>query len=527
MKIKILLLEHPRARRPERCNDIANTPLSSCLFSGYVAATLLREGHEVEIVEGYLDGLSYGQIRERALSFAPDIIGVHMVYNWGEDRELARSLSELKRLCRPRYIAAYGYYPTFAFMDIPALFPAVDGVLAGEPELTFRSLAREVCRGGNLKNKRIPGLAAADGGEIRMEKFPLPQVAADLDSLPFPFRTQAMRRLPEVNLLGSRGCYGRCSFCHLSAFWGSWRGRSPENIAAEIDLVTGESGARDFYFTDPNFFGPGESGQQRALRLASLLAPRKEKIRFGMEARVNDIKEDTIRALAGAGLRQILLGLESGRDESLRRMGKMTTVRQGEEALRILRRHGIEPNVGFIMFEPCSTLEDIRENFEFLKRNMLLENLAVTANVLNHPQILLKGTKAFSNETAGGKRAAENEVRSDGALPYEVEARFKMPEVGDLAFIMRRAANFLFVRMDGIWSGRVLAPAGAQERYRQINAFFVDVFDSTLSRLKADGRLGPGGAEKLASEAEAEILKLLPAEHLREENIALKMKGEL
>ncbi len=514
MKMKVLLLEHPRARRPERCNDIANTPLSSCLFSGYVAATLLKEGHEAEIIEGYLEGLSYGQIRERVLSFAPDIIGVHMVYNWAEDLELARFLSEIKRQCQPRYIAAYGYYPTFAFMDIPSLFQAVDGVIAGEPELTFRSLASEVCRGGSLKNKNIPGLvAAADGGEIK--KFPSPQVAPDLDSLPFPFRTQAMLRLPEVNLLGSRGCYGRCSFCHLSSFWGSWRGRSPENIVAEIDLITGESGARDFYFTDPNFFGPGASGQQRALRLACLLGPRK--IRFGMEARVNDIKEDTIRALAGAGLRQILLGLESGRDESLKRMGKMTTVRQGEEALRILRRHGIEPNVGFIMFEPCSTLEDVRENFEFLKRNKLLENLAVTANVLNHPQILLKGTKAFFNEVSGDARAAESEGRSGGASPYEVEARFKTPEVGDLAFIMRRAANFLFVRMDGIWSGRVLAPAGALERYRRINGFFVDLFESTLERLASDGRLGPGGAERLALQAEEDILKLLPSEYLSEE----------
>lgn len=40
-------------------------------------------------------------------------------------------------------------------------------------------------------------------------------------------------------------------------------------------------------------------------------------------------------------------------------------------------------------------LEDIRTNFEFLKRNHLLENLAVTANVLYHHQIILMGTPAF------------------------------------------------------------------------------------------------------------------------------------
>ena len=35
--------------------------------------------------------------------------------------------------------------------------------------------------------------------------------------------------------------------------------------------------------------------------------------------------------------------------------------------LYTLRKYGIEPNYGFIMFEPDSTLADVRENFEFLK----------------------------------------------------------------------------------------------------------------------------------------------------------------
>ncbi len=523
-KMKIILLEHPRERVPERCNDIANTPLSSCLLSGYVAALLLKEGHEVEIIEGYLENLTYEDIKNRIRAFAPDILGAHMVYHWGKDRALAGFLSEVKKECQPRFIAAYGYYPTFAFRDILTLFPAVDGVLTGEPELTFKSLAQALASGQSAgkikdknenKNKKIAGLVTAgDSWDLGGGQFSIPRIAEDLDTLPFPLRTPAMRRLPEVNLLGSRGCYGQCTFCHLSSFGGRWRGRSPENIAEEIDRIISESGARDFYFTDPNFFGPGAAGQERALRLASLIGPKN--IRFGIEARANDIRDETIGALAKAGLRQILIGLESGRDEALKRMGKMTTVSEGEEAIRILRRYGIEPNIGFIMFEPASTLEDIRANFEFLKRNSLLENLAVTANVLSHHQILLKGTKAYGTPGNDGQKNAYE------AVPYEVEASFNSPEVGELAFIMRRAANLLFVRMDGIWSGRLLAPPGAQERYREINRFLVELFESTLSRLSLTrgGRFNPEqpgpekpGSEKmemLAAQAEKEILNLLP-----------------
>ena len=512
--MKILLLEHPRDRKPGRCNDIANTPLSSCLFSGYVAAVLLKEGHEVEIVEGYLENLTYAGIKENIRAFAPDIIGVHIVYHWGEDLALSRFLSEVKKEFLPRFIAAYGYYPTFAFRDIPSLFPSVDGVLTGEPELTFKSLARALSSGqgsGGIENKKIPGLVKRAAGNMEWNfsggQFPAPRTARDLDTLPFPLRTPAMRRLPEVNLLGSRGCYGRCTFCHLSAFGGRWRGRSPENIVEEIDGIISGSGARDFYFTDPNFFGPGAAGQQRAMRLASLLGP--EEIRFGIEARVGDIRQQTISALAKAGLRQILVGLESGRDEALRRMGKMATVSEGEEALRILRRNGIEPNIGFIMFEPASTLEDIRANFEFLKRNRLLENIAVTANVLSHPQILLKGTAAYTYVKGAPENNGENKAGESG--PYEVEAEFSRPEVRDMAFVMRRAAGTLFTCMDGIWSGRMLAPPGAGERYRELNRFFVELFEATLSKLASGGRFGPEKAEEIAVQAEEEILRLAPS----------------
>lgn len=94
--MKILLLEHPRRIARARCNDIANTPLSSCLITGYTAGMLASRGHEVNIVEGYLEGLSYGEIHRMAGDFGPDIIGVHMVYHWERDEDLFTLLKNIK-----------------------------------------------------------------------------------------------------------------------------------------------------------------------------------------------------------------------------------------------------------------------------------------------------------------------------------------------------------------------------------------------------------------------------------------------
>lgn len=507
--MKILLLEHPRSINPERCNDIANTPLSSCLLSGYAAGILQSRGYSVEIVEGYLDGLTYAEIARDIQDFAPDILGVHMVYHWQRDEALYDFLTEIKNAGLVSYITVYGFYPTIAYTDILEECPAIDAVMVGEHELTFAELAAAVAGrvkpggadSGGIRAGSLPGLAVRNGsGGISLERRPLIE---DLDGLPFPVRTEAMYRLPEVNIQGSRGCYGGCTFCYINPFYGQrsrWRGRSPENIVAEIDRIMAERGRRDFYFTDPNFFGPGQGGQERALRLAELLKQRR--IRFGIEGRVNDIHDETIGALVEAGLRHILIGLESGRDSSLKRMNKMTTVAQNEAAVKILRKHGIEPNIGFIMFEPDASLEDIRVNFEFLRRNDLLKNLPVTANVLYHHQILLKGTPAYQNLEREGRLV-------QAASAYEGVTFFVNPQVATLANIMREITNFLFHRMAGIWGGKTAEPENAREKYAKINRLLVNMFDDCLKALEAGAEFTEDEMDSVVREAKKEISQTL------------------
>ncbi|HAM50115.1 MAG TPA: B12-binding domain-containing radical SAM protein [Nitrospiraceae bacterium] len=494
--MKILLLEHPRSIIPERCNDIANTPLSSCLLTGYAAGMLKREGHDVSIVEGYLDGLSYEEIQDRVRAIKPDILGVHMVYQWRRDLALFDCLEGVKSEALASSITAYGFFATNASKDILKSCCAVDSVIIGEPEVPFANLAEAASTG--IYTPCVPGLAVRDGsGGIKYQRQ---KPIEHLDSLPLPVRTEAMYRLPEANLLGSRGCYGKCTFCSINSFYGlgsRWRGRSPENIVEEIDEIISERGLREFYFTDPNFFGPGQKGQERALRIAALLKPRD--IRFGIEGRVNDIHDKTIGALVDAGLRHILVGLESGQDESLRRMNKMTTVAQNERALHILRKHGVEPNVGFIMFEPDSSLQEIRINFEFLKRNDLLNNLPVTTNVLYHHQIVLEGTQAYHNLQKEGR------LQLQTASSYEGTAYFKNPEVAVLADIMRQITNIVFSFMEGIWSGKVIGHVGMLERYIKVNCMLVKVFEDTLTALEAGEQFDEKKITFLVREAEKEM----------------------
>lgn len=181
----------------------------------------------------------------------------------------------------------------------------------------------------------------------------------------------------------------------------------------------------------------------------------------------------------------------------------MTTVTDNEKALRILRKHGIEPNIGFIMFEPDASLEDVRINFEFLRRNDLLKNLPITANVLNHHQIILKGTQAYRSLQREGR------LKIPFYSTYEGIPSFTDHRVEVLAYIMRRITNFLFTVMGGIWSGKVEEPGGAAVKYDKMNRLLAERFEAILKALEAGERFPAERKEALVDEARKELETIL------------------
>ena len=488
--MKITLLEPPRKAAPDRSNDIANTTLSACLNSGYAAAVLEKAGHQVRIIEGYMEGMDWNDVERSIARSQPELLGVHMVYNWDDNRELYAFLSKVKEEFGIRYVAAYGYYPTFAAREILTACESIDYILVGEIENTFLDLA------SNPNDPVfIQGLAYRDPYAKRGVRMSMGKLVANLDDLPFPIRSASSMPGGEVNILGSRGCYGSCTFCYINPYYGlrgengetvgRWRPRSPQNIVDEIDQISLETGADYFYFTDPNFYGPGKRGRERVLHLAELLEGRH--IRFGIEARANDIEPETIRALKKAGLQDILVGLESGRDESLERLGKKTSVADNERALAVLRENGIEPSVGFIMFEPDSSLEDLRVNFDFLKRNRLLDKLETAVNVLYHHQIILQGSPSYNILREEGKL-----ILSDHS-EYEAETSYELPGTAAMAEAMRRITNHIFDYMQDTWQLSADGDDTIRETYDKISVLLSDSFEKALDLVEHSG---PAALEK-------------------------------
>jgi radical SAM superfamily enzyme YgiQ (UPF0313 family) len=378
------------------------------------------------------------------------LLGVHLVYLWDKTEEVFNLLSQIKSRNKQIHINLYGYYPTFAFREILQRYPFVDSITLGEPEYPFLELAEAIIRlsqsygsgracSASLGAKQVMPNADSlrrtlplqhiKGLAFRNAEFCAPHSAlyTSPDDLPFPDRSLLpiyQEKGLSTYILGSRGCYGRCTFCYVGPFYGwqghspRWRGRSPENVYEELHFLY-KKGERYFYFADANFFGPGRSGKERAKKLADLIIKGGLEIRFGLECRANDIEKDSLSRLVTAGLREVFLGIESACGHTLKRFKKDTTQEVNRRAIELLRRFGIEPNLGFIMFEPHSRLEDIRTNFEFLKDTSLLRTPAITAHLLSHKQTLFMGTTdyhRFENHNDKGNLTCR---------PYEAQYDFK------------------------------------------------------------------------------------------------------
>ncbi len=480
--LSIVLLEPPRPKNPERFEDVVNAPLSACLFTGYIASVLRENRIDTEIINAHLYDWSIEQTITQLTQKPFRLLCVHMVYLWERTQDVFEIFSALRAKGLTAHINLYGYYPAFAYKNILDKFPFINSVTVGEPEFTTLDLARHVLSEKDFSGEpNIPGLAFRDrNGRVVFNPRPFIQ---DLDQLLYPDRQDIalyQKKGIVAYIQGSRGCYGHCTFCYLNPFYGQtnqWRGRSAKNIFDEIYQLYTVHSIRDFYFSDANFFGPGKSGKERAVALAELILTNDVDIRFGFECRANDIEEYSLSKLVMAGLTNVFLGLESGDPASLKRFKKHVTVDENKRAIQLLREYGIEPTFGFIMFEPDSTRESVRNNFEFLKEMGVMTTPAVTAHLLHHRQTLFKGTPDYQSLMT--EATATNSTFAD----YEALYKIKDPTVAAfsevITHVCRMALSLLPKSFD--CETNVSDAGNKPEGADVLNNALITIFEQTLS----------------------------------------------
>ena len=76
------------------------------------------------------------------------------------------------------------------------------------------------------------------------------------------------------------------------------------------------------------------------------------------------------------------MGIESGSQSQLKRYNKSHTIKESIEAINILRSLSITIEIGFIMFDPLCTLNEIEENINYIITNNLTAHISAITNEL-------------------------------------------------------------------------------------------------------------------------------------------------
>jgi radical SAM superfamily enzyme YgiQ (UPF0313 family) len=335
----------------------------------YLMSSVQRAGFSAQIVTYQSNPAPLLELVQR---LRPGVIGFSLIFQY-----MAPDFSQVIQALRDAGIIAHitmgGHYPSFDYAEILRRIPGLDSVVRFEGELTLIELLQKITAGEDWRT--INGIAYHRDNEILAN--PLRAAVADLDSLPLPYREDIdylSHELPTASVLGSRGCPWDCSFCSIRPFYEAQEGplrrlRRPEAIVKEMCALNHERQVPVVLFQDDDFLGGGKRARDWAVQIANGLvdAGMPGRLAFKISCRSDEIREDCMRQLIAGGLTHVYMGVESGDPQALINMSKRIKAEQHLQAGQILKGLGLSFDFGFMLLDPYSTFEMVRNNIDFLE----------------------------------------------------------------------------------------------------------------------------------------------------------------
>jgi anaerobic magnesium-protoporphyrin IX monomethyl ester cyclase len=339
------------------------------LGMGYLSAVLQQRGHTVHMID-VRDGPE--KIAERLVSRQPLVVGFSLIFQvfLPQFRKVA---SRLRDEGMTSHFTIGGHFPSLCHDEVLKHFPELDSVVRYEGEHTLVDLVDRLL--SNRDWRQTPGLAFLNDGQV-VESEPR-SLVQDLDALPYPYRPfepQQMGGFPTLPLLASRGCARRCTFCSIHTFYRSAPGkvvrvRKPAKVVEEMQYLLEHHGVRVILFQDDDFPLWGPAGRRWADELVGRLydAGLVDRMIWKVSCRAEYVEYELFRKLRDAGLFLVYMGIESGNEQGLKVLNKEMSVEQNLAAVRTLKELELNVSYGFMLFDPSSTFDSVRENLVFLK----------------------------------------------------------------------------------------------------------------------------------------------------------------
>ncbi|MET4677009.1 MULTISPECIES: B12-binding domain-containing radical SAM protein [unclassified Luteibacter] len=334
----------------------------------HLAAALDRHG-DSRIVDGNVHRDVVGATLDVLAHERFDAVGISVM--GGPQIEPSIAVSKAIRERFPQLPIVWGgYFPTL-YTDTALSAPYVDYAIRGQGEESLPELmaalttpGRDMATIGGLSWKR-------DGMVVHNpnRRFSLGDsgIVLPYDKLGDPRRYLARTFLGRRTVAhqAAIGCRFRCTFCGVAAMFG---GTTALPTAARLERDLGylkhELGADSVQFFDHNFFDREEDMIPLLEVMAKLEMP------WWCYARSDallKLSESTWKLVRKSRLQMAYIGAESPNGQMLKEIRKGTRPDQTLEVAELCRRHGVIPELSFMVAPPENTEEETHLTFEFIR----------------------------------------------------------------------------------------------------------------------------------------------------------------
>lgn len=425
---------------------------------GYLTAALLEKGFDVSVIDGKLSNISLDGTVERTLLFRPDLVGVtSMTIDFQMTKEISYRLKQQSNIS----VILGGPHSNAVGEASLAECSAIDFCCVGEGEQLLLDLI--ACIEGRGSLDEVKGLIYRRNSEIIVNS--VRPYLVDYDSLPFP----AWHLFPPVKMLPiltQRGCPFKCVFCsHNSG--NTVRYRSVDNVLAELLYIDKHYQPKQVRFEDETF---GFNLMRTKEILRKIIEYNlHERICFSAQSRVDRIDEEFMVLLKTANFIMLELGVESGSDQVLQRIGKGIKIAQVKEAVNLARSAGLTVWCKFILGHPYETIQEMQETVHLI--SCLNPDRLSVAIMTPYP-----GTPIYEMATSGkgGYRLLSTEWKSfdkymGAALELETASLTRLKWIQIWCYLRLYLTNHRFLDLLRILlSQRVIAFGLANNFIKQI-----------------------------------------------------------
>lgn len=354
----------------------------------YLKSSLIQKKYNVEIIDAWLNEYTVDEVFEKLMNEKDNILFIGVSSYMSNTAPTIDLITKIKNRDKNIKIVCGGFGPTF--YPNQYLESQADYIIRGEGEEAICELAN--CIEKNQEPINVKNIGYIKDGKVILNNMRC--LNNDLDSIPFPSRDTinvVLDKKSSVNMVTARGCSGNCEFCSVISFFRLsdgkiWRTRSIKNIVDEIESLYNQ-GVTYIKVVDDSFVD-GIRDEKWCNDFANEIEKRKIKIRLRGQIRADKVTDSILRDLKRAGFFSFACGIENGAQSALSRMNKKATIEDNERALYLFKKYGYIVQMGYILFDKETTIQELEENYKFMNKY----NFAVTKGIFSE-MYSAEGTK--------------------------------------------------------------------------------------------------------------------------------------